>query len=90
MSDIRALEHPTLKVPYEHLNKKFRYSFWSFEFARQKLYIGKLFDRSAQKIIDREVSYVQSAVGEVEKALQLHDADPQKIASQLVNFIDIG
>jgi len=25
MADIRSLEHPTLKVPYELLNKKFRY-----------------------------------------------------------------
>lgn len=24
MSDIRSLEHPTLKVPYESLNKRFR------------------------------------------------------------------
>lgn len=24
MSDIRCLEHPTLKVPYENLNKRFR------------------------------------------------------------------
>jgi macrophage erythroblast attacher len=24
MADIRSLEHPTLKVPYEILNKKFR------------------------------------------------------------------
>lgn len=26
MTDIRSLEHPTLKVPYEILNKKFRIS----------------------------------------------------------------
>ena len=26
MADIRSLEHPTLKVPYEILNKKFRTS----------------------------------------------------------------
>ena len=47
MSDVTAIEHPTLKVPYEILNKKFR---------------------SAQKNIDREVSHVQNAVSDLEKA----------------------
>ena len=49
MSDIRSLEHPTLKVPYENLNKRFR---------------------SAQKVIDREVSHVNSAIADVEKAIK--------------------
>ncbi len=48
-ADIRCLEHPTLKVPYEMLNKRFR---------------------SAQKVIDREVSHVTGAVSEVERAIR--------------------
>lgn len=48
MADVKALEHPTLKVPYEILNKKFR---------------------AAQKNLDREVSHIQAAVGEVERSL---------------------
>ena len=31
MSDIRSLEHPTLKVPYENLNKRFRGAQKTFE-----------------------------------------------------------
>merc|ERR1712106_1123460 len=48
MTDIKSLEHPTLKVPYEILNKKFR---------------------SAQKVLDREVSHVTSSLGDVDKVL---------------------
>ncbi|KAJ8952131.1 hypothetical protein NQ318_018467 [Aromia moschata] len=48
MADVKSLEHPTLKVPYEILNKKFR---------------------TAQKTLDREVSHVQQAASEIEKAL---------------------
>ena len=50
MSDIRSLEHPTLKVPYELLNKKFR---------------------SAQKILDREISHVHQAVTQIEEYIKL-------------------
>lgn len=46
---IRCLEHPTLKVPYETLNKRFR---------------------SAQKVIDREVSHVNATTIDMEKVLQ--------------------
>ncbi|XP_060829339.1 E3 ubiquitin-protein transferase MAEA [Bombus pascuorum] len=46
MSDVKSLEYPTLKVPYELLNKKFRL---------------------AQKVIDREASYVQTAANELIK-----------------------
>ena len=48
MTDIKSLEHPTLKVPYEILNKKFR---------------------SAQKVLDREVSHVTSSLGDVDRLL---------------------
>ncbi|RWS17478.1 macrophage erythroblast attacher-like protein [Dinothrombium tinctorium] len=52
MSDVKCLEHQTLKVPYEILNKKFR---------------------GAQKCIDREVSYVQNAVADLEKTVLGND-----------------
>ena len=42
-------QHPTLKVPYEILNKRFR---------------------SAQKVIEREVSHVNGALADVEKAVR--------------------
>merc|ERR1719431_1177429 len=48
MTDIKSLEHPTLKVPYEILNKKFR---------------------SAQKVLDREVSHVTSSLSDVDRLL---------------------
>jgi len=48
MTDIKSLEHPTLKVPYEILNKKFR---------------------SAQKVLDREVSHVTTSLGDVDRLL---------------------
>jgi len=48
MTDIKSLEHPTLKVPYEILNKKFR---------------------SAQKVLDREVSHVTSSLCDVDRLL---------------------
>lgn len=54
MSDIRSLEHPTLKVPYELLNKKFR---------------------SAQKILDREISHVHQAVTQIEEYIKHCDGD---------------
>ncbi|CAG0917946.1 unnamed protein product [Notodromas monacha] len=68
MSDLKSLEHPTLKVPYEVLNKKFR---------------------AAQKNIDREASYLQSAVAEMERQLQSKsngDVLPQN--AQVVKLID--
>lgn len=52
MSDVTAIEHPTLKVPYEILNKRFR---------------------SAQKVIDREVSHVQNAVTDLESEVNRAD-----------------
>jgi len=48
MSDLKSLEHPTLKVPYEILNKKFR---------------------SAQKVLDREVSHVTGSLTELDRLL---------------------
>ena len=48
MADIKNLEHPTLKVPYEILNKKFR---------------------ASQKVLDREVLSVNSALGDLEKLM---------------------
>ena len=44
-----SFQHPTLKVPYEILNKRFR---------------------SAQKVIEREVSHVNGALADVEKAVR--------------------
>ena len=62
MADIRSLEHPTLKVPYEILNKKYR---------------------SAQKTLDREISQVQSAVGQVEDYIKHCDGDVSGIPALL-------
>ncbi|VVC28095.1 CTLH, C-terminal LisH motif,CTLH/CRA C-terminal to LisH motif domain,CRA domain [Cinara cedri] len=45
MTDLKSLEHPTLKVPYELLNKKFRIT---------------------QKTLDREVSYFQNSIQDLE------------------------
>ncbi|RWS25827.1 Macrophage erythroblast attacher-like protein [Leptotrombidium deliense] len=58
MSDIKCLEHQTLKVPYEILNKRFR---------------------GAQKCIDREVSYVQCAVNELEKSVMGNSDNPPTV-----------
>ncbi len=63
MADVRSLEHPTLKVPYESLNKRFR---------------------SAQKVIEREVTYALGAVEDVERAL----TDQQPSAERCVAAID--
>jgi len=63
MADVKSLEHPTLKVPYEILNKRFRL---------------------AQKSVDREVSHVQSAAGDLEKCLQ--DATPS--VSEVTALLD--
>ncbi|CAG7681241.1 unnamed protein product [Allacma fusca] len=46
--DVKCLEHATLKVPYEVLNKKFR---------------------AAQKVLDREATYVSQAGLEIEKLM---------------------
>ena len=64
MTDIKSLEHPTLKVPYEILNKRFR---------------------TAQKVLDREVSHVTSSLCEVEKVLSGSD-DRVAITQQLDNI----
>merc|ERR1712123_266279 len=64
MTDIKSLEHPTLKVPYEILNKKFR---------------------SAQKVLDREVSHVTSSLGDVDKVLG-EVVDRVAITQQLDNI----
>ena len=64
MTDIKSLEHPTLKVPYEILNKKFR---------------------SAQKVLDREVSHVTSSLGEVDRMLG-EVVDRVAITQQLDNI----
>ncbi len=64
MADIKALEHPTLKVPYENLNKRFR---------------------SAQKVIEREMTHVMSAVDAAEKVVSAptggEDANPEAEAA---------
>lgn len=65
MTDIKSLEHPTLKVPYEILNKRFR---------------------SAQKVLDREVSYVTAGVGEGERLLAEPAVDRAALARQLNNI----
>lgn len=62
MADIRSLEHPTLKVPYEILNKKFR---------------------SAQKLLDRDISHVQSAVAQVEDYIKHCNGDVSGIPALL-------
>ena len=62
MADIRSLEHPTLKVPYELLNKKFR---------------------SAQKILDREISHVHAAVTQIEDYIKHCDGNVWAIPSLL-------
>lgn len=49
ISDVAAIEYPTLKVPYEILNKKFR---------------------SAQKVIDREVTSTNSLLSELEETVR--------------------
>ena len=67
MADIRSLEHPTLKVPYELLNKKYR---------------------SAQKTLDREISQVQSAVGNVEDYIKQCDGDFSGIPALLGTLDD--
>jgi len=64
MTDIKSLEHPTLKVPYEILNKKFR---------------------SAQKVLDREVSHVTSSLGDVDRMLG-EVVDRVAITQQLDNI----
>lgn len=64
MTDIKSLEHPTLKVPYEILNKKFR---------------------SAQKVLDREVSHVTASLSDVEKMLG-GPVDRVSITQQLDNI----
>jgi len=60
--DIKALEHPTLKVPYEILNKKFR---------------------TSQKVIDREVNHVSTALTELEKVYTQENVDNSTILTQL-------
>lgn len=60
MNDVTAIEHPTLKVPYEILNKRFR---------------------SAQKIIDREVSHVQTSVAELETEVNRADQSSVTVGS---------
>jgi len=65
MADVRSLEHPTLKVPYEILNKRFR---------------------SAQKVVDREVSHVTSSLGELDKLLAGGQVDRVALTQQLDNI----
>ncbi|KAL4231398.1 hypothetical protein ACF0H5_008977 [Mactra antiquata] len=67
MADIKALEHPTLKVPYELLNKKFR---------------------SAQKTIDREISKLQGAGGELEVCLQRPQVTIGEVTKALDNMVE--
>jgi len=62
MTDIRSLEHPTLKVPYEILNKKFRIS---------------------QKTLDREISYVQGSVAQIEEYIKHCEGDVSGIPTLL-------
>ena len=62
MTDIRSLEHPTLKVPYEILNKKFRIS---------------------QKTLDREISYVQGSVAQIEEYIKHCEGDVSGIPNLL-------
>jgi len=65
MADVRSLEHPTLKVPYEILNKRFR---------------------SAQKVVDREVSHVTGSLGELDKLLAGGQVDRVALTQQLDNI----
>lgn len=68
MTDIRCLEYPTLKVPYEILNKKFR---------------------TTQRHIDREISFVQQAVLDVEKSLaQSTNVQAKGVNRLLGNMVD--
>jgi len=60
--DVKSLEHPTLKVPYEILNKKFR---------------------SSQKVVDREVNHVSSALTDLEKLYTQDKTDRKEIIEQL-------
>ena len=62
MTDIKSLEHPTLKVPYELLNKKFR---------------------SAQKVLDREISHVHNSVSQIEEYIKDCDGNVWAIPSLL-------
>ena len=62
MTDIRSLEHPTLKVPYEILNKKFMIS---------------------QKTLDREISYVQGSVAQIEEYIKHCEGDVSGIPTLL-------
>lgn len=61
--DIKSLEHPTLKVPYEILNKRFR---------------------SSQKVIDREVNHVSTALTELEKSTSAETVDKDTVIQQIV------
>jgi macrophage erythroblast attacher len=65
MADVKSLEHPTLKVPYEILNKRFR---------------------SAQKVVDREVSHVTGSLAELEKLLAGGAVDRVTLTQQLDNI----
>jgi len=60
--DVKSLEHPTLKVPYEILNKKFR---------------------SSQKVIDREVNHVSTALTDLEKIYTQDTSDRSAVLQQL-------
>lgn len=53
ISDVASIEYPTLKVPYEILNKKFR---------------------SAQKVIDREVSSTNTLLNDLEDSVRATDS----------------
>ena len=53
ISDVASIEYPTLKVPYEILNKKFR---------------------SAQKVIDREVSSTNALLNDLEDTVRAADS----------------
>jgi len=52
MSDIRSLEHPTLKVPYETLNKRFRIVQKILE--RESSHVGAAADAANKAILEEE------------------------------------
>ncbi len=66
-SHVSSLEHPTLKVPYEILNKKYR---------------------TAQKTVDREISHVQAAVGQIEDFIKNTSGDKSGLPSLLGSLED--
>ena len=66
MADIKALEHSTLIVPYESLNRSFR---------------------NAQKIVDREVSHVNSVNEKIKKLSSKSNVKITQTAKELDDVI---